>query len=130
MVDIEVDRGMIGDMIRVGVMGRVRVRVIGMVGVWPLDSAIEIGTGIGIRIVIEQRRWRKSRSTRKGERERRRKINSPDCLFEVPVVGVEVEVISVRYHAEKMIELPSVANDDYDFYANEITMNNIIITYV
>jgi len=28
-----VDRGMIGDMIRVGVMGRVRVRVIGMVGV-------------------------------------------------------------------------------------------------
>jgi hypothetical protein len=33
MVDIEVDRGMIGDMIRVGDMGRVRVRVIGMVGV-------------------------------------------------------------------------------------------------
>jgi hypothetical protein len=33
MVDIEVDRGMIGDMIRAGAMGRVRVRVIGMVGV-------------------------------------------------------------------------------------------------
>jgi hypothetical protein len=33
MVDIEVDRGMIGDMIRVGDMVRVRVRVIGMVGV-------------------------------------------------------------------------------------------------
>jgi len=33
MVDIEVDRGMIGDMIRVGVMGRDRVRVIGMIGV-------------------------------------------------------------------------------------------------
>jgi hypothetical protein len=33
MVDIEVDRGMIGDMIRVEDMGRVRVRVIGMVGV-------------------------------------------------------------------------------------------------
>jgi hypothetical protein len=33
MVDIEVDRGMIGDMIRVEDMVRVRVRVIGMVGV-------------------------------------------------------------------------------------------------
>jgi hypothetical protein len=33
MVDIEVDRGMRGDMIRVEDMGRVRVRVIGMVGV-------------------------------------------------------------------------------------------------
>ena len=33
MVDKEVDRGMIGDMIRVGVMGRVRVRVIGTIGV-------------------------------------------------------------------------------------------------
>lgn len=33
MVDIEVDRGMIGDMIRVWVMGRDRVRVIGMIGV-------------------------------------------------------------------------------------------------
>jgi len=35
MVDIEVDRGMIGDMIRGGVMGMVRVRgrVIGMIGV-------------------------------------------------------------------------------------------------
>jgi hypothetical protein len=117
MVDIEVDRGMIGDMIRAGAMGRVRVRVIGMVGVWPLHSVIEKEIGTGIGTVIEQRRWRKSRSTRKGERERRRKINSPDCLFEVPVVGVEVEVISVRYHAEKMIELPSVANDDYDFHA-------------
>jgi hypothetical protein len=121
MVDIEVDRGMRGDMIRVGDMGRVRGRVIGMVGVWPLHSAIEIGTGIGIgiRIVTEQRRWRKSRSTRKREKGIKRKINSRDCLFEVPVVvGVEVEVISVQYHAEKMIELPSVASDDYDFQWN------------
>jgi len=33
MVDKEVDRGMIGDMIRVGVMDMVRGRVIGMIGV-------------------------------------------------------------------------------------------------
>jgi hypothetical protein len=33
MVDIEADRGMRGDMIRVGDMVRVRVMVIGMIGV-------------------------------------------------------------------------------------------------
>ena len=33
MVDIEVDRGMIGDMIHGGATVRVRVRVIGMIGV-------------------------------------------------------------------------------------------------
>jgi len=39
-------------------------------------------------------------------------------------------VILVRYHAEKMIELPSVASNDYDFNADEITMNSITMTYM
>jgi len=49
------------------------------------------------------------------KRERRGKINR-DCLFEVLVVVLKgVGVILVRYHAERTIELPSVASDDYDF---------------